>query len=73
MEEENSQTGFFSRSYRQLKFSMFEQVVLVAMLLVLVLTGLDALEGQQLGKNNKLTLAKLQGQHELMASTFKQN
>jgi hypothetical protein len=73
MAEEESQhlLNGMTRRYRRLRLSLFEQVLLGAMFLILTVTSLDALDGKNIGKNDALNLAKLQGQQELMASVFK--
>jgi len=65
----NEESPLSVKRYRQLRMSTLEQVVLVAMLLILMIAGVDALDGQKIGKSDALTLAKMQGQQELMAST----
>ncbi len=59
------------KPYRRLKLSLFEQVMIVGMLVVILLTTLDALDGSQVGKTNALSIAKMQGQQELMAARLK--
>jgi hypothetical protein len=72
MNEEESQQGYRGlRSYRRLQFSLFEQVLVGAMLLVLLVAGVEALDGQHVGKSDALAIAKLQGQQELMALKLK--
>jgi hypothetical protein len=70
-EESQHQLNGMTRRYRRLRLSLFEQVLLGAMFLILTVTSLDALDGKNIGKNDALNLAKLQGQQELMASVFK--
>jgi hypothetical protein len=65
----NEASPLTMKRYRQLRMSIFEQVLIVAMLLTLTIAGVDALDGQKIGKSDALTLAKMQGQQELMAST----
>lgn len=56
---------------RRLSLSVFEQVLIGAMLLVLAVASIDAVEGRHVGKSDALAVAKLQGQQELMASVFR--
>ncbi len=70
MTDEESRTRM-NRSYRRLNMNPLEQMLVAVMLLTLVFAGLDAMDGQHIGKSNAVTIAKLQGQQELMASTLK--
>lgn len=71
-EEEESQQAYRAlRSYRRVNFTWFEQAVIGAMLLVLLVAGIEALDGQHVGKSDALAIAKLQGQQELMALKLK--
>ncbi len=72
MAEEEPQQGVpVIRKYRRLKMSAFEWTLIGAMLLTLMVTCIDSLQGQHVGKGDALAVAKLQGQQELMASIFR--
>lgn len=69
--EESQQAVFAAKGRRRLHLSVLEITFIAAMLLVLAMTSLDAMDGRNIGKDNALDIAKLQGQQELMASLNK--
>lgn len=56
-----------AKPYRKLKLNWLEQILLVAMVLVILVTGFDAINGAQIGKNQALEQASRQGEQGLMA------
>lgn len=69
VEEEAYSKGL--NNYKRLRLSLLETTLIGAMLVAVVVAGLDAIEGEQVGKSDALAVAKLQGQQELMASRLK--
>lgn len=51
-----------------LRVTLFEAIIVLAAVVTLAVGSIDALEGQRIGRDNDLAIAKLRGKQELMAN-----
>jgi hypothetical protein len=59
--------GHFFQQLRGLQMSSLEKTILISLILMCVMSAVDAFNGRLSGNHQQLRMAKLQAQQELMA------
>ena len=59
--------GRFLREARALRISLIEKAILLSLVLMCLISAVDALSGRNVGNPEQLRMAKVQAQQELMA------
>jgi hypothetical protein len=59
--------GNFFQEMRGLRLSSLEKTVLLSLILMCLISAIDAFNGRDVGNQEQLHMAKLQAQQELMA------
>ena len=66
----NSWAGYWSQfipKMTRLELSMVEKTLILTLLLAMLISGVDSLQGRDIGNPQAIHMAKLQAQQEMMA------